>query len=218
MEAAVWHEVVGYAASLAIVVSLSMRSILRLRLFGLAGSVLFLAYGSLIGAMPIVVTNAVIISIHLYFLRKLLGRNELFEILRVRPDSLYLLRFIEFHDAEIQRFQPGFRYLPTEETLPVFILRDMVPAGLLVAVPRSDDTLEIELDYATPQYRDFKLGRFVYSEESGIFGDAVCAWSEPWSEEHTAYLARMGFQESERDGRSVLERPLGARSDSSHPR
>ncbi len=209
MEPAVWHEVIGYSASLIVVVSLSMRSILRLRVLGLAGALLFLVYGALIGSIPIVLTNAVIISIHLYFLRLLLGRTEVFEILRVRPESLYLLRFLEFHDAEIQRFQPGFSYEPEEKTTPVFVLRDMVPAGLLVMTPRGDDSIEIHLDYATPQYRDFELGGFLFSEGAGLFEAPATAWSEPWSERHTAYLERMGFGRSERDGRPVLERLVG---------
>lgn len=209
MEPVVWQEVIGYAASLAVVVSLAMKSILRLRLVGLLGSLLFLVYSIVINAIPIAITNVVIIAIHAYFLRKLLGRNELFEILRVRPDSLYLLRFLEFHDAEIQVFQPGFAYVPTADTTPLFILRDMVPAGLLIAVPHEDGSLEIQLDYATPQYRDFKLGRFVYSDESGIFGTPVSAWSDPWSDVHHSYLKRMGFDEGDRGGRLVLQRRVG---------
>lgn len=205
----VWHEIVGYVASVIIVTSLTMRSVLRLRLIGLAGSVTFFAYGILIGSIPIAITNVVIIAIHAYFLRKLLGRNELFSVLRVKPGSLYLERFLEFHAAQIQEFQPGFEYSAGAETLPVFILRDMVPAGLLIAEPREDGSLEIRLDYATPQYRDFKLGRFVYSDDSRIFGQPTCAWSDPWSERHTSYLEKMGFEATERYGRGVLERQMG---------
>ncbi len=210
VENPLWQELVGYFASAAIVAALMMKSILRLRLIGLVGSITFLAYGVLIGSIPIAITNVVVIAIHVYYLRKLLGRNEVFETLRVKPGSLYLKRFLEFHSREIQRFQPGFEFSPTADTMPVFILRDMVPAGLLVAVPREDGSVEIQLDYATGQYRDFKLGRFVYSEESEIFGDPISAWSEPWSDLHTEYLGRMGFRSTERAGRDVLERALGS--------
>jgi hypothetical protein len=209
VEAAVWHEIIGYAASLTVVVSLSMKSILRLRLLGLAGSLLFLVYGILIGSIPIVITNAVIISIHLYFLRRLLGQTEVFEILRVRPDSLYLQRFLEFHEAEIQQFQPGFVYEPEEGIVPAFTLRDMVPAGLLIMSPRPDGSIEIQLDYATPQYRDFKLGGFIFSDRSGLFEAPATAWSKPWTDRHRAYLQRMGFSDAARDGEVVLERSVG---------
>jgi hypothetical protein len=209
VDASIWHEVVGYFASAIVVLSLTMRSILRLRLIGLAGSVAFLAYGVLIGSIPIAITNVVIMGIHLFFLRKLLGSTEVFSTLRVNPESRYLQHFIEFHSDQIERFQPGFEYSPTPETLPVFVLRDMIPAGLLVALPHEDGSLEVQLDYATPQYRDFKVGRFAYSAESAVFGHRTSAWSEMWSDDHTRYLERMGFRANERDGRPVMLRPMG---------
>lgn len=209
MDASIWHEVVGYVASAIVVLSLTMKSILRLRLIGLAGSLAFFAYGVLIGSIPIAITNVVIMGIHLFFLRKLLGSKEIFSTLRVNPDSRYLQRFLEFHADQIERFQPGFEYSPIPEALPVFILRDMIPAGLLIALPHADGSLEVQLDYATPQYRDFKLGRFVYSDESAVFGHRTGAWSDLWSEAHTRYLERMGFQPRDRDGRTVMQRPLG---------
>jgi hypothetical protein len=205
----IWYEVVGYFASAIVVLSLAMKSILRLRLIGLAGSLAFFAYGVLIGSIPIAITNVVIMGIHLFFLRKLLVTKEIFSTLKVNPESRYLQRFIEFHTEQIERFQPGFEYSPNPETVPVFVLRDMIPAGLLIALPHADGSLEVQLDYATPQYRDFKLGRFVYSAESAVFGHPTNAWSDMWSEAHTRYLERMGFRPRERDGRTVMQRSFG---------
>lgn len=204
-------EIVGYTGSALVVLSLMMRSILRLRLIGLAGAATFLAYGILIDAIPIVATNVVILGVQAFFIRKLLGKHEVFSTLQVRPESLYLERFLEFHQDEIRRFQPGFEYRPTAETLTVFVLRDMLPAGLLVGLPHTDGSIEIQLDYVIPQYRDLKLGRFVYSERSGVFsaGLPTCVWSRSWSEIHDAYLGRMGFVPTQRDGGEVFELPLG---------
>ncbi|MEE9298244.1 MAG: hypothetical protein V3V29_04335 [Acidimicrobiia bacterium] len=204
-------QIVGYAGSGLVVLSLMMRSILRLRLIGLAGATTFLAYGFLIDAIPIVVTNVVIVGVHLFFIRKLVGKHETFSVLRVRPESLYLEHFLEFHHDEIQRFQPGFEYRPADETLTVFILRDLLPAGLLVGVPHPDGSIEVELDYVIPQYRDLKLGRFLYSERAEVFTDGLptCVWSESWSERHDAYLQRMGFAPARRDGHDVFELPMG---------
>ena len=205
-------EIVGYAASGLVVLSLSMKSILRLRLIGLAGSITFLIYGILIDAIPLVVTNIVIIGVHLFFIRILLAKHETFSVLRVRPESRYLERFLEFHWSEIQRFQPGFEFRPTDDTMTVFILRDLLPAGLFVGVPRSDGSIEVELDYVIPQYRDLRLGRFLYSEDSGVFPDGLptCVWSKSWSERHDSYLTRMGFAPTRRDGHDVLELPMGS--------
>lgn len=204
-------EIVGYAASALVVWSLTMKSLLRLRLIGLAGSTTFLAYGILIEAVPIVITNAVIMGIHVWFLRKLLGKREIFSVLRVRADSDYLRTFLEFHGAEIQRFQPGFRFEASEQTRIWFILRDMLPAGLFIAEPHDDGSFEILLDYAIPQYRDLKLGRWVYSGGAGLFDDdrPSSVWMRSWSEAHDTYLERMGFVSTDRDGEQVLSRATG---------
>jgi hypothetical protein len=200
-------EIVGYTASALVVLSITMRSILRLRIIGLAGSTTFLVYGILIDAIPIVITNAVIMAIHLWFLRKLLGKTEIFSVLRVRPESAYLGAFLDFHGDEIQRFQPGFAFEADGDTLIWFILRDMLPAGLFIAHPHPDGSLEIRLDYAIPQYRDLKLGRWVYSSDAGMFESRPTAlWMRPWSETHDAYLERMGFEPVVRDGTDVYER------------
>ena len=65
MEATTLYTLIGYLGSAFVVASLAMRSILKLRLIGLAGAVTFVVYGYLIGAWPIVWTNVVIVLIHL---------------------------------------------------------------------------------------------------------------------------------------------------------
>ena len=66
-------ELVGYLASILVVVSLAMTSVVRLRMVSLAGSVVFIAYGLLIEAPPIVGTNVAIAALNLWFLRAELG-------------------------------------------------------------------------------------------------------------------------------------------------
>ena len=61
----------GFGGSALIVTAVAMHSVARLRLLGLAGSVLFIVYGAAIGAWPIVVTNAVTTTVHLCRLRTL---------------------------------------------------------------------------------------------------------------------------------------------------
>ncbi len=79
----------------------------------------------------------------------------------------------------------------------------MVPAGLLVY--RDDGgPLKVVLDYAIPEYRDFKLGRYVFSDKSGIFVPGTRLWSFATSPEHATYLEKMGFTETV-DDRFELE-------------
>jgi hypothetical protein len=190
-------EAVGYLGSALLIVSMTRTSILKLRIIGLVGSAVFLIYSLLIEAYPIAVVNVVIATVHIFFLRQLLSkRKEFFTILEVHPDSRYLGYFLDFHSDEIGKFQPGFRYQPASNQIRAFVLRDLVPAGLFIGRSCDDHSVEVELDFVIPQYRDFRVGRFLYSDRSGVFRDPECdrAWSPAGNRAHNEYLERMGFE------------------------
>ena len=192
-------ELVGYLGSAFVVVSLTRTSILKLRLFGLVGATVFVVYSLIIKAYPIAVVNVVIVGIHLFFLRGLLSKKrEFFKILEVRGDSRYLDYFLKFHEDDIRAYREDFEFEPREDQIRVFILRDLVPAGLLIGKPCSDHSFEVELDYVIPRYRDFRIAEFLFSHRSGVFTDPLCerAWCEPGTAANIAYLQRMGFTAS----------------------
>lgn len=68
-------QLLGFAGSALIIASITMRSVLRLRVIGLIGAITFTAYGVVLDAWPVVVTNLVTTSIHLYHLQ-VLSRAE----------------------------------------------------------------------------------------------------------------------------------------------
>ena len=67
---------IGFSASALIVTSLTMRSVLKLRLIGLAGALTFITYGLLLGAWPVVVTNCTTAGIQIYHLARGTYRPE----------------------------------------------------------------------------------------------------------------------------------------------
>lgn len=188
-------EIVGYVASVLVAISLMMSSILKLRIINLVGSAAFVVYGALIGAYPVAVVNLLIVFINLYYLRQMLGSREYFKLLQVRPDSEYLLAFLDFHAGEIQRFLPGFAYTADVRHLVFFVLRDMVPAGLFIGERRGDGALRVMLDFVIPQYRDFKTGRYLFRDQAHFFrAHGITEIVSPGgAKEHTEYLRRMGF-------------------------
>ncbi len=202
VETSVVVQIIGYVASALVVASLAMTSILRLRLIGLIGALTFLGYSLAIEAYPIAITNVVIASIHAWFLTKLLRHHEVFTVLHVAPTSKYLEYFCSFHADEIRTFLPGWSYRPDPDQISAFVLRDLVPAGLFIAVPGDGDRLHVSLDFAIPQYRDFRLGRFVYSKKSGILDEVTArfAVARGGSAAHTRYLERMGYCKVAGDG------------------
>jgi hypothetical protein len=129
------YELIGYASSLPVAISLTMRSILRLRLLNLLGSLTFSLYGVLIHAWPVAFVNAFIGVINLYYLWQMTRERDAFEILEMAPDSAYVRRFVDFYADEIRRFQPDFVYRPeTPGLMAFFILRNMVPGQVPVNI------------------------------------------------------------------------------------
>ena len=61
-------EWIGYAASLFVLLSFLMRNITTLRYVNTLGCMFFVIYGILLNSYPIIITNAAIILVNLYYL------------------------------------------------------------------------------------------------------------------------------------------------------
>ena len=201
-------EVIGYVASVIVAVSLMMSSLLRLRIVNLVGSTLFAIYGYAIGALPVAAVNGFIAVVNIYFITKMLRTREYFCILQLEPDSEYLRYYLERNDAEIRRFLPAFDARPSPDALTLFVLRDVVPAGLFIAEPAEGETWRVRLDYVLPGYRDLKVGRFLFDERADFFREHGIGRlvTQPGNAQHERYLGRMGFR---RAANGLLERAIG---------
>ncbi len=195
-------ELLGYVASALVVLSLTMRSLLRLRIISLCGSVSFLIYGALIDSVPVMVTNGSIAAINIWFLAKEFGVRRRgsgdLGASRIRIDSPFLRDFVEYHLSDIRRFQPDF-VMPTPEggsaELVAFMLtRDGLPAGLVIG-RHLDDTMWIDLDYVLREHRDSRLGRWLFGAGADVFADLGirCLIADAATEPHGRYLRDVGF-------------------------
>jgi hypothetical protein len=189
---------IGYIASVIIALSMTMNSILKFRWINLAGATTFAVYGFLIGAWPVGFLNSFIVLVDVYYLVSIYSKKEIFEILEVRPENRYLIRFLEFHNDDIQKFFPGFSYKPEMNTVSFFTLRNMAVAGVFLAHRKEDNSLSVGLDFVLPEYRDFKNGRFIYGQLNTKFIDAGFekVISDGKSKKYAGYLRKLGFVEN----------------------
>jgi len=188
---------VGYAASAIIAVSLALTSIVKFRWLNMIGALIFSIYGFMIGAIPVGVLNGIITLVDIYYLIIIYGKKEIFETLEIRPENKYLIRFLEYHNDEIQKFFPGFEYKPDMNTVSFFILRNMSVAGLYLAHREDGNVLKVGLDYVIPEYRDFKNGKYVYLRLKKRFRSMgfTSVIAEGRSEKYVKYLKKLGFRE-----------------------
>ena len=75
METINFYELLGYSASVLVALSLSMRSLLKLRVINLTGALLFTIYGLMIGALPVAVLNLFIVLVNLYYLHQMFSTS-----------------------------------------------------------------------------------------------------------------------------------------------
>ncbi|MCZ6818350.1 MAG: hypothetical protein O7G31_02520 [Calditrichaeota bacterium] len=129
-------ETLGYLASGLIVISLMMRSFLKLRMVNLFGAGTMAIYGLAIQSYPVAVLNSVIACIDIYYLYEMFSKRDYFTLLEVRKGSRYLKYFLTFYATEIKKFLPDFTYNEAETQHVFFILRNLVPAGLVITQPR----------------------------------------------------------------------------------
>lgn len=194
-------QIVGYTASVIIAISMTMSSFVKFRIINLVGATTFATYGFLIGAIPVGCLNGFIMLVDIYYLHKIFSRKEVFETLEIRPDNKYLMRFLNFHDKEIQKFFPGFEYKPEMNTISFFILRNMAVAGIFLAHRENDNELKVGLDYVIPQYRDFKNGKYIYLrlKDNFINQGFKKVISDAESPKYIKYLKKLGFEETEKN-------------------
>ncbi len=187
-----WVEWTGYIASVIVLISLLMASIVKLRWINMAGAFLFALYGAMIGSIPVALVNFCIALIDIYYLIQFYKTAETFKTVEADMDSELFRYFVETNREEIEK-QIAIDKL-SDYSIARYILRDNNIAGIMVA-ERSGDTLDIKLDYVTPRYRDFKAGRYYFEEHPELFKkegiDRLKAYAR--EESHRSYLEKMGF-------------------------
>jgi hypothetical protein len=187
---------IGYFASATIALSMTMSSIVKFRWVNLIGAATFAIYDFLIGAFPVMLLNGIIVLVDIYYLYRIYSKENLFDTLEIRGDNKYLMKFLDFHQKDINIFFPDFKYNPELNTVSFFVLRNVTVAGLFLA-HREGDTLKVGLDYVVPEYRDYKNGKYVYGTLRGTFKEAGFKKivAEDVSESHGKYLEKLDFKE-----------------------
>lgn len=188
-----WVEWFGYCASLVVLISLTMSSIIKLRLINFIGCLLFAAFAYFIDSWPTLIMNLGIAVINVYFLYKIYATKEEFKLVSTSIDSEYLRHFINNNELEITEQVSLFQLYQANRIF--YMLRDDNIAGLLMGHLNDDGDFSIYLDYVVPKYRDYKLGTYYYKthhhflKQRGIQVIKAVATHDM----HRKYLIKMGF-------------------------
>lgn len=187
-------ELMGYFASLVVLVSLLMTSVVKLRVLNSIGSAIYVVYALIIGSYPTALMNLGLVAINIYFLVKLSRTKTAFTLVELNAQENGLAHFLKLYQKDIAIYFPEFDGAAAAGEQVYMVYADENPAGVMIGRAEENGTLAVRLDYATPKFRDCSVGTFLYGElkESGIQG--LTAANGP--DKHTQYLRKMGFVET----------------------
>ncbi len=200
-------EWIGYGASTLVLISLSLSSIVKLRIYNLIGSAVFSFYGFYIDALPVGIMNLIICFFNIYYLRGLLFKKEIFDGIWMNSTDEFIQLFLHRHNKDIQHFFPGFSSDAIVDCNVLVALRDMNVAGVFIASQPNNGVAEVVLDYVTPQYRDYKTGKYLLRKFKQTLVDKgvkqLISTTEVKS--HIKYLQTIGFEETTKVNAFVLD-------------
>ena len=98
---------VGYLASVFLGISLLVSNELKFRWINTIGCLIFVVYGILLYAWPIIFTNAVLFCINIFYLIKIYRTEEAFDILEYQQGDKIINKFLSFYSKDIQQFFPN---------------------------------------------------------------------------------------------------------------
>jgi hypothetical protein len=189
----VWIDLLGYAASFIILVSLTMKSIVKLRWINAAGSLLFVVFAVLTRSAPTVVMNIGIIAIDLWYVSSLARKKGDYRLVRAERGSALLSFFYESNRAEIDALF-GADAFEGATHFSYFMCNGEI-AGLFGWKDLSATECRIMIDFVTPRFRDTKIGKHFFADHLSAFrekgyGLLVC---ENVAAGHRKYLGAIGF-------------------------
>ena len=184
-------EIVGYIGSALVLVSFLMTSVVKLRIVNTIGSFIFMIYALIIKSYPTAIMNLCLVIINLRYLWKMTHNKRVYELVRVKSDDGFLRYLLERYKTDIQACFPGVNPDSIEADCGFITNCEGMPVGILLG-DLHDGVLNIDLDYSTPEYRDFSIGQFLmgHLREEGI---RKLIYTGP-VENHLTYLEKTGFR------------------------
>jgi hypothetical protein len=188
---------VGYLASAFLAFSLITVNAVKFRWLNIFGCISFIVYGVLIDAFPVILANVTLLGINIYRLVKMYRYQETFSLLPIHHDVEMMQKFLSFYNTDIQLYFPKFDISSQKNTIRFFVLRDMMVANLFAAHIVEDGIALVDLNYTIPQFRDFKIGTFIFISEKKYLlqqGIRKIVYEKVHNKSHQKFLEVTGFK------------------------
>ncbi|MCC6306918.1 MAG: YgjV family protein [Chitinophagaceae bacterium] len=201
----------GYLASLLLALGLMVNNDLRFRWLNTGGNIAFITYGTIINAIPVILTNVILLCINVFYLYRIYNRKELFELLEFNNGGILIDRFLAFYANDIKDYFPGFKREQLEGNLNFVVLRNLVVANIFSAKVDAAGNAEVLINYTVPKYRDFKVGTYIFENEKSFLnskGVKKVFYTKVNNKHHQKFLIATGFRQGQLNGQDCMYREI----------
>lgn len=197
----VWLEVIGYAGTGLILVSMLLTSMVKLRIINAIGDAIFATYAFLIHSYPTVLLNAILVVINVYQIIRLVKGKKHYDLVKTEVGDKFASFLISDSEKDICFWFPEFPTRKDKADVAFMVCHDKKPAGLFLGKLTEDGGIEVIIDYALPAYRDTTVSKFLYEKlKEENYKTLTFNQNAPG---HMAYLKKMGYVQNS-EGAYVL--------------
>lgn len=160
------------------------------------GNIAFIVYAILLMAIPVLLTNLILLVINLFYLVKIYRKKENFDLLEFKGDERLSHKFMEFYKKDIGFYFPRFKKESLQGNLNFVIIRDLVIANMFNATILQNGDAVVQLNYTLQKFRDYKVGSYIFEKEKDFLlskGINRLVYQQVDNRNHLAFLKVMGF-------------------------
>lgn len=189
----------GYLASLLLIIALLVNNDLKFRWFNTAGNVAFIIYALIFNAVPVLITNSILLVINAYYLVKVYSASEKFDLIEFKGEEKLVTQFLDYYAKDIHSYFPDFKKEEMKDNLNFVVLRNLVIANMFSASIRENGNAEVLINYTLKKFRDYKVGRFIFEKEKSFLtvkGVKQIVYKRIHNKNHLSFLKVMGFEKN----------------------
>ncbi len=187
---------IGYLASLCLIIALLVNRDIKFRWFTAFGNVFFICYAIFLFAIPVLITNSILLSIKIYYLLKIYRKKESFDLAEFGSNEILPKKYLDFYRADIADYFPTFREDQLKSNLNFVVTRDLAVANIFSANINSNGDALVDLNYTIQKFRDFKVGSFIFEKEKDFLtakGVKRIVYIKVANKSHLDFLQANGF-------------------------
>lgn len=196
---------IGYAASLCLIIALLVNHELKFRWFTAAGNIFFIAYAIFLFAIPVFITNVVLLTINIYYLLKIYRRKESFDLAEFNSNEVLPKKYLAFYENDIKEYFPAFNNEKLAGNLNFVVTRDLAVANIFSARINDKGDALVDLNYTIQKFRDYKVGSYIFEKEKDFLnskGISKIVYEQVPNDNHLDFLKINGFKEEIANGKS----------------